>query len=152
MTVMEVRRAQGYPDHEVIVGTPSMQWKIIGNSVARPVALALGVALRTAWLANEDDGKSFFRFAQNWGDPAVSTSKAAAVVERFEEEDNLNLTDEFTTSSEPDQSSTSGDTATPMSSCNETVTRETTTSDITGTTKTDFIILVQPPPKRFGQL
>lgn len=52
ITVMEVRRAQGFPDHEVIVGLPAMQWKIVGNSVARPVALALGMSLRTAWLEN----------------------------------------------------------------------------------------------------
>lgn len=52
MTVMEVRRAQGFPDNEVIVGGRSAQWKIIGNSVARTVALALGMALRNAWLAN----------------------------------------------------------------------------------------------------
>ena len=50
ITVMEARRAQGVPDHEVIVGTPAMQWKIIGNSVARPVALGLGMSLRAAWL------------------------------------------------------------------------------------------------------
>jgi len=55
MTVMEVRRAQGFPDNEVIVGTPAMQWKIVGNSVARPVALALGLALRQAWLSNGED-------------------------------------------------------------------------------------------------
>lgn len=55
MTVMEVRRAQGFPDYEVIVGTPAMQWKIVGNSVARPVAVALGVALRKAWLSNDED-------------------------------------------------------------------------------------------------
>ncbi|KAL8864482.1 MAG: hypothetical protein Q9198_009835 [Flavoplaca austrocitrina] len=29
-----------------------MQWKILGNSVARQVATALGVVLREAWLAN----------------------------------------------------------------------------------------------------
>ena len=52
LTVMEVRRGQGIPDHEVLIGSPSDQWKIIGNSVARPMALALGVSLRTAWLAN----------------------------------------------------------------------------------------------------
>jgi len=52
ISVMEVRRAQGFPDREVIVGSPAMQWKIIGNSVARPVALALGMSLRAAWLAN----------------------------------------------------------------------------------------------------
>lgn len=52
LTVMEARRAQGWPDDEVIIGTPSMQWKIIGNSVARQVATALGMSLREAWLAN----------------------------------------------------------------------------------------------------
>lgn len=52
MTIMEARRAQGFPDYEVIVGSPPLQWKIIGNSVARPVRLALGLALRTAWQAN----------------------------------------------------------------------------------------------------
>lgn len=52
LTVMEVRRAQGFPDHEVLVGLPAEQWKIVGNSVARQVALALGLSLRSAWLAN----------------------------------------------------------------------------------------------------
>ena len=52
LTIMEVRRGQGIPDYEVLIGSPSDQWKIVGNSVARPVALALGISLRTAWLAN----------------------------------------------------------------------------------------------------
>jgi len=52
---MEARRAQGFPDEEVIIGTPAQQWKIIGNSVARPVAVALGMSLREAWLANKPD-------------------------------------------------------------------------------------------------
>ncbi|KAI9723628.1 MAG: hypothetical protein M1812_000928 [Candelaria pacifica] len=52
LTVMEARRAQGFPDHEVLVGAPAKQWKIVGNSVARTVALALGMSLRSAWLAN----------------------------------------------------------------------------------------------------
>ena len=52
LTIMEIRRGQGYPDDEVIVGLGPEQWKIIGNSVARPVALALGMSLRTAWLAH----------------------------------------------------------------------------------------------------
>ena len=52
LTVMEVRRAQTFPDHEVLVGSPNAQWKIIGNSVDRSVALSLGMSLRTAWLAN----------------------------------------------------------------------------------------------------
>ncbi len=52
LTIMEVRRGQGFPDYEVLIGSPFEQWKIVGNSVARPVALALGVSLRTASLAN----------------------------------------------------------------------------------------------------
>ena len=57
LTVLEVRRAQGFPDREVIIGTPTQQWKVVGNSVARPVALALGMSLRKAWLEyNFPDG------------------------------------------------------------------------------------------------
>ena len=52
LTVLEARRAQGYPDSDVIVGTPAHQWRIIGNSVPRTLALALGLSLREAWLAN----------------------------------------------------------------------------------------------------
>lgn len=52
LTVMEARRAQGFPDEEVIIGRPADQWKIIGNSVARQVALALGMQIRIALLAN----------------------------------------------------------------------------------------------------
>ena len=52
LTVMEARRAQGIPDHEVLIGSPAQQWKIVGNSVARQVALAFGMSLRAAWLKN----------------------------------------------------------------------------------------------------
>jgi hypothetical protein len=55
LTVMEARIGQGFPDDEVLVGRPSTQWRIIGNSVARPVALALGMSLREAWLSNPID-------------------------------------------------------------------------------------------------
>ena len=49
LTIMEARRAQGVLDHEPIIGEKSQQYKIIGNSVARPVAFALGLSLRAAW-------------------------------------------------------------------------------------------------------
>ncbi|KAI1274827.1 S-adenosyl-L-methionine-dependent methyltransferase [Xylaria sp. FL0933] len=57
ITIMEARRAQGFLDHEVIVGTPEDQYKVIGNSVSRHVALVLGLAIREAWqgtLLDED--------------------------------------------------------------------------------------------------
>lgn len=52
LTIMEVRRGQGFPDNEILIGALSEQWKMVGNSVARTVALALGMSLRTVWLAN----------------------------------------------------------------------------------------------------
>ncbi|KAI7207230.1 S-adenosyl-L-methionine-dependent methyltransferase, partial [Hortaea werneckii] len=48
-TVMELRRAQGFPDHEVIIGTPPEQVMIIGNSVDRKVSFALGLSLQESW-------------------------------------------------------------------------------------------------------
>ncbi|RGP68164.1 DNA cytosine-5-methyltransferase [Fusarium longipes] len=49
LTIMEARRAQGFRDHEVLLGNPSDQWKIVGNSVAREVAVSLGSVFREAW-------------------------------------------------------------------------------------------------------
>lgn len=53
-TLLEARRAQGFLDHEPLVGLASTQWKIVGNSVARSVSLALGTSLRKAWLENPE--------------------------------------------------------------------------------------------------
>ncbi|OTA99149.1 hypothetical protein M426DRAFT_94434 [Hypoxylon sp. CI-4A] len=49
LTILEVRRAQGFRDDEVIIGTPAVQWRIVGNSVARQVSVAIGLAFREAW-------------------------------------------------------------------------------------------------------
>ncbi|CAJ2509604.1 Uu.00g146300.m01.CDS01 [Anthostomella pinea] len=49
ITIMEARRAQGFLDHEVLVGSTANQFRIVGNSVARQVALGLGLAIREAW-------------------------------------------------------------------------------------------------------
>ena len=46
---METRRAQGFLDHEVIVGTPAQQLKIVGNSVNRKVAFAMGIVIKESW-------------------------------------------------------------------------------------------------------
>lgn len=53
LTVMEARRAQGFPDHEVIIGTSVQQLHIVRNSVDRKVAFALGRSLYESWLAPE---------------------------------------------------------------------------------------------------
>ncbi|UNI17825.1 DNA (cytosine-5-)-methyltransferase [Purpureocillium takamizusanense] len=50
LTIMEARRAQGMRDHEVLLGSPATQFKIVGNSVAREVAVALGIVFREAWV------------------------------------------------------------------------------------------------------
>nr|CAJ40945.1 putative DNA cytosine methyltransferase [Sordaria macrospora] len=49
-TVHEMRRAQGYLDEEVLVGRTADQWKLVGNSVSRHMALAIGLKFREAWL------------------------------------------------------------------------------------------------------
>ncbi|QPC79814.1 hypothetical protein HYE68_010566 [Fusarium pseudograminearum] len=75
LTIMEARRAQGFRDHEVLLGNPADQWKIVGNSVAREVATSLGAVFREAWaqsLADEHHAGSDVRVATT----ARSSSKA----------------------------------------------------------------------------
>ncbi|PHH82261.1 hypothetical protein CDD82_6510 [Ophiocordyceps australis] len=56
VTIMEARRAQGIRDNEVLLGNLRDQYKIVGNSVAREVALALGSVLREAWASSLEEG------------------------------------------------------------------------------------------------
>ncbi|KAM0714216.1 hypothetical protein Q7P37_010003 [Cladosporium fusiforme] len=49
LSILETKRAQGFLDYEVIVGVPSQQLKIVGNSVDRKVAFALGLVLKDSW-------------------------------------------------------------------------------------------------------
>jgi DNA (cytosine-5)-methyltransferase 1 len=55
ITIQEARRAQSFPDEEVLTGSPVEQFRIVGNSVARTVSLGLGLSLRVAWLKNSPD-------------------------------------------------------------------------------------------------
>ena len=52
ITVLEARRAQGFPDDEALTGPQAKQWRIIGNSVARTVSLALGLSIGEACRKN----------------------------------------------------------------------------------------------------
>lgn len=52
ITIMEAKRAQGFLDGEVLIGTYVHQMKIVGNSVDRKVALVLGLGLRESWMAS----------------------------------------------------------------------------------------------------
>ncbi|KAL7790179.1 hypothetical protein V8C43DRAFT_323194 [Trichoderma afarasin] len=52
ISVMEARRAQGFRDEDVLLGDPLVQYRIVGNSVARQVAVALGVKFREAWVTS----------------------------------------------------------------------------------------------------
>ncbi|KAI1821618.1 S-adenosyl-L-methionine-dependent methyltransferase [Xylaria intraflava] len=49
LSILEARRAQGFLDHEVIVGSRADHFKVVGNSVARHVSLVLGMVIREAW-------------------------------------------------------------------------------------------------------
>jgi site-specific DNA-cytosine methylase len=50
--VLEARRAQSFPDDEILTGLQAKQWRIIGNSVARTVSLALGLSIGEACRKN----------------------------------------------------------------------------------------------------
>ncbi|KKZ64251.1 hypothetical protein EMCG_09776 [[Emmonsia] crescens] len=85
MTVMEVRRAQGFPDDEVLVGSPVQQWKVVGNSVARQVALALGLVVREAVLQNQ--------YKKESENSVAVTNGIEIVVEKLKEEPIQSTTD-----------------------------------------------------------
>ena len=57
ISIMEARRAQGIPDDEVLVGSPSEQWRIIGNTVPGPIGIALGLAIAEAWSTELQEAK-----------------------------------------------------------------------------------------------
>lgn len=46
ITIQDARRAQGYLDHEPIIGSLPQQYKIVGNGVDRKIAFPLGMMLR----------------------------------------------------------------------------------------------------------
>lgn len=48
LSILEARRGQGFPDAEVLLGSKATQYKLVGNSVAREVSLALGVVVTQA--------------------------------------------------------------------------------------------------------
>ncbi len=140
ISVMEARRAQGFPDDEVIVGSPAMQWKIIGNSVARPVALALGMSLRAAWLANASCAPSQLKSVLRSSQTPEALFESPQKKPKFRTSTPKPLPSSqaiITISSDSDSESetlkTSGSTAQTSLS----TTRETTSSD-TGGRKTTF--------------
>lgn len=52
-SLAEARRAQGFRDDESIVGSVLQQFRVVGNSVAREIVLALGLSLRRAVLGTD---------------------------------------------------------------------------------------------------
>lgn len=78
LTIMEARRAQGFRDHEVILGSPPDQYRVVGNSVAREVAVSLGAVFREAWAQTlADEGRGTAAPAR----PGVDVSPAVKVEE-----------------------------------------------------------------------
>ncbi|KAE8839483.1 hypothetical protein HRS9122_06088 [Pyrenophora teres f. teres] len=55
ISILEARRAQGYPDDEPIIGNLKEQYKIVGNGVDRKVAFAIGLSLSQAMEKNASD-------------------------------------------------------------------------------------------------
>ncbi|KAL2151367.1 hypothetical protein VTH82DRAFT_6465 [Thermothelomyces myriococcoides] len=72
LTVQEIRRAQGFPDQEVLLGTMADQWKLVGNSVARQIALVLGLQFREAWARS-------YAALEGGGEESTETNTSASV-------------------------------------------------------------------------
>ncbi|KAI1159744.1 S-adenosyl-L-methionine-dependent methyltransferase [Nemania serpens] len=72
LSVLEARRAQGFPDDELIVGSSRNQYRVVGNSVDRHPALVLGLAIREAWLGTLLDADTG-AYVQRQGFPRYDT-------------------------------------------------------------------------------
>lgn len=70
LTVMEAKRGQGFLDEEILLGPPATQYKIIGNSVAREVSLALGAVITDAVMRS---------YGRNCKDAAADTDEETMV-------------------------------------------------------------------------
>ena len=77
ISILEARRAQGYPDNEPIIGNLAEQYKIVGNGVDRKVAFAMGLSLFHATEKNNSD------FTANGRTP--SSSEAYCLTDSAEE-------------------------------------------------------------------
>lgn len=87
LSIREARRAQGFDENDVITGSTSEQWKIVGNSVSRSVALALGVALQQAWLANPLGPAPDAAVPRQPVTPATESDMEPAIMRRVSPED-----------------------------------------------------------------
>ncbi|KAI0165142.1 hypothetical protein GGR52DRAFT_581870 [Hypoxylon sp. FL1284] len=99
LTIMEGRRAQGFPDNDVLVGGTLAQWRLIGNSVARQVSVALGLAFREAWFGTLFDEPHLTRLAFPGEDevPDARVSSSSDLFQAFLNDDD----DLFAASSPP---------------------------------------------------
>lgn len=81
LSLLEGRRAQGFLDNELILGSKAQQWHIVGNSVDREVAMVLGLAIREAWFGTLwDDGSSPPTMQPSW-EAAPNMDLAATTAE-----------------------------------------------------------------------
>ncbi|PHH75580.1 hypothetical protein CDD80_2251 [Ophiocordyceps camponoti-rufipedis] len=75
ISVMEARRSQGFRDDEVVLGMPPNQFKIVGNSVAREVALAFGIVFREAWEESLRTSGGMFKVqTEEWSESESSSA------------------------------------------------------------------------------
>jgi site-specific DNA-cytosine methylase len=56
MSLEEYKIAQGYLEDDVLIGPLNQQFKQVGNAVARPVAVVLGLVMAESWCAANEAG------------------------------------------------------------------------------------------------
>ena len=127
LTIMEARRAQGMLDAEVLLGNPSTQYKLVGNSVARAPAIALGIVFREAWVESlresgeSGDAQTYLTDVRDGQKEKRDVEKLPATTQRT-----FTLTDDMSSTSDAPQTVSSRGSSTPAT----TVTSPTPTPSI----------------------
>ena len=94
MSILEAKRLQGFLDTDVLIGNPKNAFRIIGNSVCRQVAFALGEklmeAVRKGLMAERLQQPLTVKNASNLGEVKAPTSmKFMVLIENGESKDSL---------------------------------------------------------------
>lgn len=115
LTIMEARRAQGLRDAEVLLGNPSTQYKLVGNSVARAPAVALGIVFREAWIESlRESGEFGDAQTDLLADVGHGQDDEGGVTNLLAATQKLSIpTDDTSSASDPPQDASSRDSSTP---------------------------------------
>ncbi len=81
LTILDARRAQGWLDDEIVVGTSGQQYIIVGNGVDRFIAFPLGLSHLQSYLKDMDTERGRIVFSQMRQDQGLPVHDQVRLVE-----------------------------------------------------------------------